>query len=51
MFRQSPKFALALAISALLWSAGHAFAEEKAQSFNADNARAATAAMDKDETL
>jgi TPR repeat protein len=51
MFRHSAKFARALAASALLWSVGFALAEEKGAAFNADNARAAMTAMDKDEAL
>ncbi len=51
MLKRSANFAVALVASGLLLSAGLVHAEEKAASFNGDNARAATAAMDKDETL
>ncbi|MEF3367041.1 sel1 repeat family protein [Methylocystis sp. 9N] len=51
MLKRCVHHALMLATAALLLSAGSALAEEKRESFNAANARTATAAMDRDEAL
>lgn len=51
MRKQLANFIVALIASGLLLSAGLIHAEERAAPFNGDDARAATAAMDKDETL
>lgn len=51
MLKRCAPYALMLATAALFLSAGSALAEEKRESFNAENARIATAAMDRDEAL